>query len=76
MWGKKTLFAGVIFSAFVMALLANSFSAEAGRNCQSKLVGNFYNCNTVDEDLGPQPGTFEFGTGGISRNFDLCVANC
>ena len=56
-----------------MALLANSFSAEAGGNCQSKLVGNSYSCNSDDQDLGAAPVTFSFSTGGLSDNFDLLI---
>lgn len=69
----RILFAGAIFSAFVTGLFANSFSAEAGGNCQSKLVGNSYNCTLKEQVLGSGSFTFEFETGGISQNFDLII---
>jgi hypothetical protein len=39
------LLAVTLLSGFVAALLANTSSAEAGGNCQAKLVGNSYDCN-------------------------------
>ncbi|MGD0673214.1 MAG: hypothetical protein ABSB13_14130 [Candidatus Binatus sp.] len=68
----KVLFTSAIFSAFVIALLANSFSAQASGNCQSKLVGKTYNCTGVQEGYGSLGDfTVEFETGGWSQYFDL-----
>jgi hypothetical protein len=67
----KILFAGVIFSAFVMALLANSFSALASGNCKFKLVGKSYNCQSNEEGSGSSSFTTTFETGGLSMNFDM-----
>ncbi len=67
---RKTVFAAVIVAAFLM-LLTNSFSAEAAGSCQSKLVGNSYSCSVSDEELGTETLTFEFETGGLSKDFDM-----
>jgi hypothetical protein len=68
----KILFRGVVVIAFAMALLAISFSAEAGGgNCQSKLVGNSYNCNQNEQGIGANSFTAEFETGGMSQYFDV-----
>lgn len=69
---RKLVFAGAIVCAFVTALLAGSFSAEA-ENCQSKLVGKSFSCTATDQNIGEQSFTFEFETGGFSQNFDLFV---
>lgn len=66
---RSTGFGVVALSAIVMALFANLSSAEAGGNCEAKLVGNSYDCKYVN---GGGPGTecLEFVTGGISIYFD------
>lgn len=69
---RKILFTGAIVCAFLTALLAGSFSAEA-ENCQSKLVGKSFNCSAFDQAGGEQTFTFEFETGGLSQNFDLFI---
>jgi hypothetical protein len=70
-WKGKIHFTGVIVSAFVTALLANSFSAQAAGNCQSKLVGKSFNCEWNEKGGGPEPITVEFETGGLSADFDM-----
>jgi hypothetical protein len=67
----KILFTVVMFS--VMALLANSLSAEAGGggSCQSRLVGKSYSCNQNEQGIGPNSLTIEFETGGMSQDFDV-----
>jgi hypothetical protein len=67
----KIHFTGVIVSAFVTAMLANSFSAQASGNCQSKLVGNSYNCEFNEEGFSEGATTADFETGGISADFDV-----
>jgi hypothetical protein len=69
----KIHFTGVIVSAFVMALLANSFSAQAAGNCQSKLVGNTYSCESNEEGFGTASFTTTFETGGLSADFDMLL---
>jgi hypothetical protein len=69
----KIVFAGLIFSGFVMALLANSFSAQAAGNCQSKLVGKSYHCASNEEGIGPDSFTTTFNTGGASADFDMLL---
>ena len=54
-----------------MGLFANAPSAEAGGNCQAKLVGKSYDCNLNDNDFGPFTECWEFFTGGDSQYFDL-----
>ena len=69
---RKILFTGAIFSAFLTASLVGSFSAQAGGNCQSKLVGNTYNCTGVQEGYGSLGAfTVGFETGGSSQYFDM-----
>jgi hypothetical protein len=58
-------------TAFCLVLLANSSTAQAGGNCQTKLVGKSYTC--IEEDSVDTTETFgaEFETGGVSSDFDL-----
>lgn len=61
-----------VATAFFVALLGSSFSAQAGGNCQSKLVGKSYDCELVAESGGgPLSECLEFATGGLSGDFDL-----
>ena len=69
----RVLFTSAIFSAFLIGLLANSFSAQAGGNCQSKLVGNTYNCDQSEQGFAGGPFTAEFETGGYSEYFDMFI---
>jgi len=62
-------------SAIVTVLLASSYSTEAGGNCQTKLVGNSYNCSSKFSTGDSVPcETFSFLTGGTSKNFDLVIS--
>jgi len=63
----KILFTVVMFS--VMALLANSLSAEAGGggSCQSRLVGKSYSCNQNEQGIGPNSLTIDSRQGGCPR---------
>ena len=70
--GRSTgLVVVAVFSAIVMGLFANSPSAEAGGNCQAKLVGKSYDCSFNDNDSGPFTECWDFFTGGDSQYFDL-----
>jgi hypothetical protein len=60
----------VTFSVFVVSLLAMSFSANAGGNCQDKLVGNSYECNYVNSEGSSGTECIAFGTGALSDHFD------
>lgn len=63
-----------IFSALVTGLAAGSALAGGG-NCQSKLVGNSYNCNFEGSNGASVSYCVEFETGGISSNFDLFLVS-
>lgn len=70
--GRSTgLVVAAVFSAIVMGLFANSPSAEAGGNCQAKLVDKSYDCSFNDNDFAPFTQCWEFYTGGDSQYFDL-----
>jgi hypothetical protein len=58
-------------SAFLMGLLARSPSAVAGRSCQAKLVGKSFACNIKISNGPATTDCFEFGTGGMSQEFDF-----
>jgi hypothetical protein len=60
----------VTFSVFAVSLLAMSFSANAGGNCQDKLVGNSYECNYVNSDGSSGTECISFGIGVLSDHFD------
>ena len=60
-----------VFSAIVMGLFANSPSAQAGGNCQAKLVGKSYDCSINDNDYPSFTQCWDFFTGGDSQYFDL-----
>jgi hypothetical protein len=60
-----------IFLAFAMSLLAASFPANAGGNCQDKLVGNSYECTFTTDGAGGYTACYSFITGGMSTEFDL-----
>lgn len=62
--------AGTVFSAIVMLLFANLPSAQAGADCQSKLIGNTYNCTYTDNESNTSTECITFSTGGTSRYFD------
>ncbi len=64
------------FLAFLMfsALLINLSSAEAGGgNCQAKLAGSSYTCDFKFSNGASETLCVEFGTGGVSSNFDLFI---
>jgi hypothetical protein len=61
---RSVSFLTVLVLSAVMVLLANWSSAEAGGNCQGKLVGNSYDCNFKDNDFPPSSDCLEFTTGG------------
>jgi hypothetical protein len=71
--GKEKLhFLGVIVFALTTALLANSFPAQAGSNCASKLVGKSYTCEFNEEGgVLETNSTTDFVTGGLSTDFDM-----
>jgi len=60
----------VTFSVFAVSLLAMSFSANAGGNCQGKLDGNSYECNYVNSEGNSGTECISFGTGVLSVHFD------
>jgi len=60
----------VTFSVFAVSLLAISFSANAGGNCEGKLLGNSYECNYVNSEGGTGSECISFGTGVFSVHFD------
>ncbi len=60
----------VTFSVFAVSLLATSFSANAGGNCEGKLLGNSYECNYVNSEGSSGSECISFGTGVYSVHFD------
>jgi len=65
----------VMLSAMVTVLLVNLSSAEAGGNCQDKLVGKAYDCTEKESTGGTSDLCWEFSAGGTSSNFDLFLAS-
>jgi hypothetical protein len=59
--------------AFAMGFVGITSSAQAGGNCQAKLVGKSYDCNEKYSYSTADTGCYEFVTGGISDNFDLII---
>lgn len=53
----------VTFSVFAVSLLAISFSANAGGNCEGKLLGNSYECNYVNSEGGSGANAFRLAPG-------------
>ncbi len=70
---SASFLAVLMFFAVVAVLLANSPSAEAGENCQDKLVGKAYNCDFKFSNETSTTYCLEFVTGGSSSNFDLLI---
>ena len=64
-----------IFLASAMCLVVDSTAVSAGGNCQSKLVGNAYDCTVEFSEFATQNDCFDFRTGGLSQNFDLVIDN-
>ncbi len=67
---RSVMFLTVLVLSALTVLLANWSSAEAGGNCQFKLVGKSYDCNFNDNDYPPFSNCLEFGVGGVSQYFD------
>lgn len=67
---RSVSFLTVLRLSAVTVLLFNLSSAEAGGNCEGKLVNNSYNCNFTDNDFPPFSDCLKFGTGGVSQYFD------
>jgi hypothetical protein len=72
---RSANFLTVLMLSAVVILLANLSSAEAGGNCQAKLVGKSYDCNFTDNDFPPYSFCLEFGTGGVSQYFDVLLGS-
>jgi len=71
---RSAIFLTVLMFCAMTLLLANWSSAEAGGgNCQGKLVGKSYDCNTKYSGVSPTSDCFEFETGGFSKNFDVII---
>src|SRR5580700_5335721 len=67
---RSANFLTVLMLSAVVILVANLSSAEAGGNCQAKLVDKSYDCNFTDNDFPPFSDCLVFATGGVSQYFD------